>query len=518
MRLWQDFLFLMLSKFNRILLTLMMIIIIGGGLSTAYYYITLYKLNQRGLNFGVILEPPVLDPTINASASIGDIVLDNVFEGLVKFNEDGTISPSLAKSWEITNDGLHYRFFLEENVYFHNGKRLTSQDVAYSLKRARDVANKNPNRQYLSSVDTVVIESEFVVKISLIAPNSNLLANLAMATMIVVDEDSVSSNAEKPNGTGPFQFSAWDKGKSITIKRNEHYWGKLPRLHTVTFKFINPDKALEALTSKEVDGFSNFPIVEKVDEVKKNSDYRVTVGTTEGEIIIALNHADPALAKLGVRQAIAMGINKNSLLFDYGGEFAQNNVVKIGSHFAPHQNNYIDLSNLYPYNPTKAQRNLEKEGYLVNDLSFTLKLPPVRYARIIGEPFSKMMENIGIKISVENLSWAEWLDQVYTKKDYQMSIIAHIEPRDMGIYARKDNYFNYHNPEFNRVFNQIELAVESVEQSRLIIESQKILADDEAVIFLYQFPKINVSPNNLKGMWKNNPASVNELRYVYWSP
>ncbi|TGU14607.1 ABC transporter substrate-binding protein, partial [Mesorhizobium sp. M2D.F.Ca.ET.153.01.1.1] len=110
--------------------------------------------------------------------------------------------------------------------------------------------------------------------------------------------------------------------------------------------------------------------------------------------------------------------------------------VPIGSHMSPAHKDYVDLTGLYPHNVDKA-KELLKEAGLEKGFKATLKLPPPSYARLGGEIIASELREVGIDLEIVPVEWAQWLDQVFTKKDYDLTIVSHTEPNDIDIYSRK---------------------------------------------------------------------------------
>ena len=114
----------------------------------------------------------------------------------------------------------------------------------------------------------------------------------------------------------------------------------------------------------------------------------------------------------------------------------------IGSHYPPQDFGYVDLTGLYPHDLETARRLLAQAGY-PRGFAANLKLPPPSYARRSGEIVAAELAQIGIRIRVENIEWAQWLDQVFTHHAFDLTIVSHVEPMDYDIYARRGFYFGY---------------------------------------------------------------------------
>ncbi|MEL7416950.1 MAG: ABC transporter substrate-binding protein, partial [Pseudomonadota bacterium] len=162
--------------------------------------------------------------------------------------------------------------------------------------------------------------------------------------------------------------------------------------------------------------------------------------------ILSTNNKMPPFDNLKVRQALAHAINRQEIIdgamFGYG--------TPIGTHFAPHNPAYMDLTALSGYDPEKAKALLAEAGF-ADGFTTTLKLPPPSYARRGGEIIASQLRAVGIETEISNLEWAQWLEEVFRGKDFGLTIVSHTEPMDIGIYARDDYYFQYESDEFKQL-------------------------------------------------------------------
>ncbi|RZJ60095.1 MAG: ABC transporter substrate-binding protein, partial [Acidovorax sp.] len=118
---------------------------------------------------------------------------------------------------------------------------------------------------------------------------------------------------------------------------------------------------------------------------------------------------------------------------------------------------------------------------------------------------------------LQNVEWAQWLSGTYGSKNYDLTIISHVEPFDLGNFAKPDYYWAYNSPKFNELFNQIKNAARPADRSRLLGEAQRLLAQDSVHAFLYSNQWITVANKNLKGLWKDMPVFVNDISSLSWS-
>ncbi|MCR5860103.1 ABC transporter substrate-binding protein [Mesorhizobium sp. J428] len=461
---------------------------------------------------GLPLEPPHLDPTAGAAAAIDEVGYANIFQGLTRIGSKGEVLADLAESWTISDDGKVYTFKLHTGVKFHDGTTFDAEDVKFSLDRARAENSTNAQKALFAQIDTVEVVDPATVKITLKQPQGAFLYNMGWGDAAIVAPESAETNKDKPIGTGPFKFVNWAKGSSITIEKNPDYWGEPVYLDKAEFRII-PDAAaaVPALLSGDVQAFANAQLGDALPQIESDPRFKVVIGSTEGETILAINNKKAPFDKLQVRQAISYALDREEIIKGASAGLG----TPIGSHFSPGNAAYVDLTGRYPHDVAKA-KELMKEAGLESGFKATIKLPPPAYARDGGQIIASELKQIGIELEIIPVEWADWLKQVFTDKDYDLSIVSHVEPNDIGIYARKDYYFNYDNPAFDKVMADLDVTSDEAKRNELYGQAQKILADDAVNGFLFQLPKVGVWDAKIEGMWENTPTPSVDLTKVKW--
>jgi len=467
---------------------------------------------RTDLVLGVPLEPPHMDPTAGAAAAIDEVLYANVFEGLTRIGSRGEVLPALAESWTVSEDGKTYTFKLHSGVTFHDGTSFDAEDVKFSLDRARAKDSTNAQKGLFAAIETVEVVDPTTVKVSLKNPQGSFLYNMGWGDAVIVAPETAETNKEKPIGTGPFKFDNWAKGSSITLVKAADYWGEPAMLEKAEFRII-PDAAaaVPALLSGDVQALPNFALGDALPQIESDQRFKVVIGATEGETILSTNNKKPPFDQLKVRQAIAHALDRKAIIDGASGGLG----VPIGSHFSPANAAYIDLTGTYPFDPEKSKELLKEAGF-ENGIKATLKLPPVGYARDGGQIIASQLRDIGIDLEIIPVEWADWLSQVFKEKDYDLSIVSHTEPNDIDIYARKDYYFNYDNPAFDKVIEELNLTSDETRRTELYQQAQKILADDAVNGFLFELPKIGIWDAKVEGLWENSPIQANDLTKVKW--
>lgn len=469
--------------------------------------------SQTTLNAGLQLEPPNLDPTSGAAAAIDEVVYGNVFEGLVRIDENGKVKPGLANFWQISTDGKSYLFNLAEGVKFHDGSGFDAEDVKFSFNRGRATNSTNAKKYIFEPIANIDIFDPYTIMVSLSQPRPDFLFNIGLGDAVIVAAESVKGNAAHPIGTGPFKFKRWVRGDRIEFLRNEDYWGALPKMEAVTFKIItDPLSAYTAMKAGDIDTFPNYPAPENLFLFNNDPAFEVEVGLTAGETILSTNNKRAPFDNILVRKAMAHALSRDEII--EGAMFG--NAEAIGSHFAPTHPDYIDLTGLFPHDIAKAREYMKEAGY-ADGFKASLKLPPPIYSRRTGELVAHQLSKIGIKVDIENMEWAQWIDQVLRNRNYDLTIVSHVEPMDINIYANPNYYFGYDNKDFQSIMKKIESSANEQELSSLYKMAQRKIAEDAVNGYLFQMGKYGVWKKGLKGMWRDYPIRSNDFRDVYFA-
>lgn len=464
------------------------------------------------INVAMQLEPPNLDPTAGAAQAIDSVVYSNIFEGLTRFMSDGSVVPGLAESWDISADGLVYTFHLHSGVTFHDGTTMDAEDVKFSLDRARAEDSTNAQKGLFANIADVTVIDPLTVQITLSVPTGSLLFNLAWGDAVIVAPESIADEATHPVGTGAFMFQDWVQGDHIDIVRNPHYWGTPATLDSATFRFISdPTAAFAAMMAEDVDVFVGYPAPENIPQFQADPRFQVLIGNTEGETILAMNNGRPPFDNRLVREAVAHAIDRQAIID--GAMYGMG--TPIGTHFAPHNPDYIDLTALSNYDPERSRQLLAEAGY-PNGFTTTLNLPPPSYARRGGEIIAAQLRAVGIQTEINNQEWAQWLETTFRGHDFGLTIVSHTEPMDIGIYANPDYYFQYNNPEFQGVMNTLNLTTDPAERTALLQRAQTIIAEDYVNAYLFELAIATVARAGIEGLWQNQPTAAIDLTAVSW--
>ncbi len=469
---------------------------------------------KTSLAVGMAIEPPGLDPTVAAPVAIREVTWLNLFEGLVRIDREARVQPLLARSWEVSPDGLAYTFRLRDGVTFHDGSAFDSADVKFAFDRARAPNSTNAQKQIFAPIEAIETPDAGTVVIRLKQPSGNFLYHLGWGDAVIVAPETAENNRAHPVGTGPFRFKTWARGDRVELERYAGYWQKdRTRLDSVTFRFISdPQAQAAAVRGGTVDAFPNLGAPELFAEFRKDKRFAAVAGNTEGEIVAGMNNARKPFDDPRVRRALMHAVDRKALVEAAYSGFGQ----PIGAHFSPNHPAYRDLTGVVPYDPGKA-RALLKEAGVAQGLSFTIKAPQMAYASRSAELLAAMFAEVGVEARIVPTEFpAKWIEEVFRNKDYDMTIVAHAEPLDIDIYGRDNYYFQYKNPAFRDALQAAAATTDEKARFAKYGEAQGILAADVPALFLFQLPKLGVWNAKLKGLWENSPMPSNDVTEAYW--
>ena len=459
-------------------------------------------------------EPPVLDPTQNAAAAIDVIFSVNVYESLTRIGEDGTVQPSLATSWSVAEDGKTYTFKLAPGVAFDNGEKLTSETVKWNFDRNALPTSTNPIKRHYTNIAGVETPDAATVVVKLKEPNSLFLSFMASGGAAIFDPKSADNNKTTPVGSGPYKFKQWVKGDRVVLEKSPTFRDQAKaQIKQATFKFV-PDAAAQvpALLAGDIDAFPTIGATETLDRFKSDNRFQVVIGSTEGEVPLILNNNKKPFDDIRVRRAVNHAIERKAIIDGATSGYG----IPIGSHFPPHHPWYVDLTNRYPHDIAKAKELLKEAGY-PNGLDINIKPPPFAYARRSAEIVAAQLMEAGIRVKIEPMEWAQWLDIVYKQKNYDMTVVAHVSPWDQDNYTRgKDYYYGYQNDEMDKLMKAVLVESNTDKQKDLYQQIQRKIAEEAVHAFMFQLPRTGVYAAKLRGFWKSSPVSVTDLAGLRW--
>jgi peptide/nickel transport system substrate-binding protein len=459
---------------------------------------------------GLTAEPPSLDFTTSDGAAIPEALLYNVVETLVKVDAaTGDVVPLLAEDYEVSPDGTEYTFTLHEGVVFSNGDEFTAEDVKFSIERVKSPAWTVSLKAAMDVVQTVEVVSPTEVVVRLARPDNDWLYRMTTRVGGMFSETGVDDLANAPVGTGPYTVTDRTRGDSLALSVRDDYWGDQPDVERVVLRYIEDGTALEnALVSGGIDVIGNLQTPQSLERFSSDKRFQVVEGTTNGELVLSMNNARAPLQDVALRQAVLHAVDREAVLdttYAGAGQLIGSLVPPTDPWFDP------ELVGRYPHDPARAQELITRSGAAVPELAF--RIPNLPYAVTAAQVIVSQLAEVGVSARIEVLEFPVWLDVVFKQHDYDLSLVAHVEPRDLPIFADPTYYFGYDSPRYQELLEQAATADEqaAVELRR---QAAQLLAEDAAAGFLFVLPNLMVAEADVTGLPVNRVSESLDLTGV----
>ena len=462
---------------------------------------------------GLGAAPASLDFTTTDGAAIPQVLLDNVYEGLVKLDPAGKIVGDLAKSWTVSSDNLTYDFTLRDGVKFSNGDPFNADAVKFSIERVKSPAWTISLKSYMDAVSTVDVVSPTEVKVTLSKPSNDWLFYMTTRIGAMFDPKAISDLANSAIGTGPYTVAQFNRGQSVVLKANKDYWGGAPAVPQVTFQYYTDANAENAaLLSGSINAIVTLASYDSLAQFQNNSKFEIDKGSTTSKVTLSMNNASGPFTNKTLRQAVEYAIDRKALVNDAVGGYGD----VTGSFVPPTDPWYEDLSGDYPYNPDKAKQLVDQAGMKGKTINFAVPNVPATMmtaAQIVQSDLAK----VGLNAKITSMSFpAQWLSTVFNNHNYDMSIINHVEQRDLPTYADPTYYWGYNNPAVQKLIadGQAGTAQDQVSNYK---KAMKIISDDAVADWLYLDDNVNIVQRGLTGLPKNTASEalyVGDLKFT----
>ena len=463
---------------------------------------------------GVQQDIDSLDPHKATAAGTKEIIF-NIFEGLVKPDENGNLINAVASDYTISEDGLTYTFTLRENVKFHNGNVVTAEDVKYSLERVSGLLDGTPLISTLKTIKSVDILDEKTVQVKVESANTELIYSFVAA---IIPAGSGEDESADPIGTGPFSFVSYKPQEGIVLAKNPEYWQEgLPYLDQVEFKIINSaDTALLELQGGTINLYAY--LTDSQVQALQGS-HQVISSASNVVQALFLNNAVEPLNDVRVRQDISYAVDKDAIN-DFVGV---GNGTLISSAMLPTlKENYVDLNDTYgnAANVEKAKELLADAGFPDGfDLEITI---PSNYEFHMqtGEVIVEQLKAVGINATIKAVEWTTWLDEVYNDRQYAATISGITCDSTPGYLLNrfqtdsKKNFINFQNTEYDEIYAKAQAELDPAKKAEYYKELQKILCDEAGSVFLQVPASQTAISKNLAG-YKFYPVYVQDMSTVY---
>ncbi|GAA1406836.1 ABC transporter substrate-binding protein [Oerskovia paurometabola] len=447
-------------------------------------------------------EPTGLVRNVGGSSGVSQTMTRNVFEGLTSVDVAGEVVPTLAKDWDVSEDGLVYTFHLQPGVTFHDGSALSAQDVVWSISQTIAPESKSARKNDLSVISAITAPDDATVQLDLSRRSQSLPFYLASVTIVRDGDTELTSD----NGTGPYRFVEWTQGDHLTIERNDAYWGEPAKNSGVTFRFFQDTTALNnALLTGDLDLVIAEDSPDQLLQFEGNDEFTITEGTSTTKQIWAFNDRVAPFDDVRVRQALYQAIDREKILdavWDGRGQV-------IGSMVPPTDPWFVDQADVHAYDPQVAKDLLAQAG--VSGLSIAVDYVAGDPSETIAQLLQADLKAVGVTLTLNPVDDATWYQKIYTDHDFQTTLMGHVNPRDVVWYANPDFYWGYDNKDVQQWVADADQAATTDEQTALLTQVNETIGQEAASAWLYLDPQIRVARAEITGFPVNQ---VTESFYV----
>ena len=456
-----------------------------------------------------------LDPHKAVAAGTKE-VLFNIYEGLLKPDSQGNNIPAVAESYTVSDDLMTYTFVLRDGIKFHNGDKVTVDDIKYSVEKFAGInSSEEPVVSAFSVIKEVNIVDSKTVEIVLSQPDGDLPTYLAMTNAAIIPQsnDKPDTNAI---GTGPYKYVSRSPQENIIVEAFDDYWGEGAHITNVTFKIeSNADSIVMDLLGGSIDFYARLT----VDQVAQlNDKFEVYEGTMNLVQALYLNNNVKPFDDLRVRQALCYATDVKEILEIT----AEGKGTQIGSSMFPAFGKYYDesLNDLYKPDIEKAKSLLKGAGY-ENGFDMTITVPSnyqphIDVAQVLVEQYKK----IGVNAKIQLVEWNTWLEETYMGRNFESTVIG-VDASYLAASAllsrfvsdADNNFMNFNNENYDKVYAQTLETSDDEVRTKLYKECTKILAEQAANVYIQDLPEFVVLNKKFTG-YEFYPVYVQDISKI----
>ena len=341
-------------------------------------------------------------------------VHSQIYESLTAFYADGNVVPNLAKSWEISDDGLEYTFVLQDGVTFHDGTPLNAEAVKYTFDRFIDDATGNPSKASIGPLTGTEAVDDMTAKMTFSAPFAPLLSFLTDPFAGIISPTAAEASGEEfgnnPVGSGPFKFVEWVKGDHITLARFDEYKGFHPMynhegpayLDQLIYRTMPEEQArIAALETGEVNMAE--PPLEEVVRLQGDGNFTVNIAQNTGQLVFfefAVHRAP--FDNVKVRQAVGYAVDPSQLVSIGLNDLVQTTQCTVGPGILGGDSAVCSASGFSP-DPEKAKSLLAEAGYGDAPLAVTLATWTGGNREDVAQLIQNQLNQVGFDVKLETM-------------------------------------------------------------------------------------------------------------------
>ena len=457
------------------------------------------------VSVGLRTAPESLDIRTQEGTAVEQALLGNVMETLVTRYQSNTIQPGLASKWSISDDGLHYSFTLNSNMRFSNGHTLDANDVVWSLQQG--VNEHYLDYDQLTNLTAVENDGTNTVNLTLSAPNPQLLRTLSGRAGIVYDSQANPDYAKAPIGSGPFTVADYQQGSSLTLQRNDQYWGQQAKSSQVTLRYYADDNSLlQAVQHNDIQ-LALPQTAPDVEALSADPSLRISTGMGTEKVLVAFNSGtDSIFSDEQARKAARFAIDAASIASSRS-DAAQ----ALGGPISPLEPGYEDLTNLFPYSPSTASSMFSY--FSSSYLGTATFLVPNEYADLGQTIAQQLQSNSGFTVDMQTVDDST-LHSRMQSGDYTLALYTMDGTTDVSAFSSADSVFHYQNGSAQEAYTNALVATNDKDYQDRLKAYANLLSQDAASHWLYVRKDFIIAQSKLDGYTTNMTTHLLPLRDV----
>jgi len=512
-----------------------------AALNIIKFYKNAVKIADFGGEYteGNVGQPRYINPALASANDIDSDLCELIFSGLFKYSSEGKIIGDAAEKWEISEDKKTYTIYLKNNIFWHDGKKMTSKDVYFTAQILSNPAYKSPLRESLQSIECQT-DGDYIIKFILKNPYALFLNNLTFKILpehiwknIPPTSFPLEKRNLKPIGSGPFQLKklSMDSGgfiHYIKLEKFENYFSQKPLLQYITFYFYaSDDELFTAYNKKEILGMNKLPVnwQKKIQNPESVNLFKTKLPQY---FSIFLNQtSNKALQDKNVRAALSMAADRDKIIKDIFGETAEkiDTIPLFNAPVISSQNseqaalsaaNLLEQSGWIDFDNDGIR---EKNGEKLEFSLFAASYPPfMQIAEILKSSWSKIGANIII-----NIKTSSEINKLIENRSYDALLFGQILGTDPDPYAfwhsSQKNYPGlnlslFSNPNADKLLEQIRTSFDADEKNNLYAQLQNIISQEIPAIFLFKTVRLFGVNKKIQSTETQNNNSQNRFANI----
>ena len=481
----------------------------------------------------VAVDFTTMDP-MDTSDTLSGGVQRMMMDGLFGFDENMQIIPMLATSYEANDEATEYTIHLREGVSFTDGTPWNADALIANVNKWADKSLGLKRTTFLCNVlDHAEKIDDYTVKIYLSQSFGAFISNLAHPATLIMSPKQIEAGedacAQAPVGTGQYKFVEWVAGDHMKVELNKDWWGYDADVcggtaladadagfKSITFKPVAESATrVSAVQAGDAQIMWSVP-TESVDTLKGDSNVSVGMGDSITVWYFFMNTQKAPFNDVKVREAMAYAINKEAYI-----QVVMNGYGSVATSMVGEEVQHYKGNDPYSYDPEKAKELLKEAGYPDGfDLEITVSSadqPHVDTAQIIQEE----LKNIGVNVTIKPVEWEVWLEDVYSNKNYQSTVVgvdaSALTARAMLERFTTDghgNFINFSDKEYDEVFKKAIAETDDTKQTELYKELEGILAEHAANVYIQDLVNLVAISDKFDG-YKFYPLYVQDMSTMY---